>query len=106
MTIQEQIKVMEHFAHGGEVEIELGEDKWIQDYDPKWSWVDCNYRIKQEPKKIVKLYKFAYRFTDQNIWNEGSYFYEYEEEAIEDMGLTKNNRVIRLDYTEIIVEEY
>lgn len=52
-TIEEQIKVMQHFANGGEVEIYVATEGWM-DYDrPGWDWTCSNYRIKEEKKTVT-----------------------------------------------------
>ena len=90
---------MTAFANGGKVEVETHKDDWIHDYNPQWNWADFNYRIKQEPKKMVKLYKFAY--LEGTSWTESVYF--YEDDSI--LRLKEGEKAIRLDYTMIEVEE-
>ena len=64
MTIEEKIKVMQHFADGGEVEystrgtameefcgVILDENEWSSAANPTWDWKDKLYRIKPEPQK-------------------------------------------------------
>ncbi len=49
----EAIKVMQHYADGGEVEASRNE--WIDSYlnnDPDWDWIVNDYRIKKATKKI------------------------------------------------------
>ena len=51
-NLQEKIKVMQHFADGGDIEIKAyGVEEWIVDSDPQWNWVTCEYRIKEEEVK-------------------------------------------------------
>ena len=100
MTIQEQIEVMKHFANGGEVEFETHKDNWVVDYNPTWNWTDFEYRIKQEPKKMVKLYKFAYLISDGH-WAESAGFYK-DKEGNALLG-HEDTKAIRLDYTMIEV---
>lgn len=52
-TIEEQIKVMQHFANGGEVEYTNYNDKWEKASAPMWDWCNCDYRIKEEKKTIT-----------------------------------------------------
>ena len=48
--INEQIKVMQHFADGGEVEWAFKDgDKWHDGDGPVWDWVTYDYRIKEKP---------------------------------------------------------
>jgi len=47
----EAIKVMQHYADGGEVEHwEAGE--WALTSAPSWAWILTDYRIKKTTKKI------------------------------------------------------
>ena len=46
-SVQEQIKVMEHYANGGEIEITCDESSWITVENPAWNWVTYDYRIKE-----------------------------------------------------------
>ena len=54
----EAIKVMQHYADGGEVEARLidqrhfGEKAWTHHDNPWWVWPDFDYRIKKTTKKI------------------------------------------------------
>lgn len=58
MKIEEMIKVMQHFADGGEVECaEIGFDEWEIANKPCWNWSDYNYRIK-EPKQKITIEKW------------------------------------------------
>ena len=53
---KEAIKVMQHYADGGEVEYRsCDKSDWSFDDSPWWNWISYTYRIKQTPKK-VKLY--------------------------------------------------
>lgn len=52
MTIEDQIKVMQHFADGGEVECKhCMLSDWERDVNPTWNWNTNTYRIKPEPQK-------------------------------------------------------
>ena len=59
MTLREKIQCMEAFERGEEIEISnnLGET-WIQEPCPNWNWVNCVYRIKHKPKKVVVIEKW------------------------------------------------
>jgi hypothetical protein len=50
---KEVIKVMQHFAEGGEIEHRDRGDrysrKWQPLTDPLWDWADTEYRIKPKP---------------------------------------------------------
>lgn len=52
MNIQDQIKVMQHFANGGKVETRTRfrpDTAWVPRDYPEWDWAVLDYRIKQEP---------------------------------------------------------
>ena len=58
MKTEEMIKVMQHFADGGEVEYaEIGFDEWKIANKPCWNWSDYKYRIK-EPKQKITIEKW------------------------------------------------
>ena len=52
-TIEEQIKVMQHFANGGEVEYTNYNGKWEKASTPTWDWCNCHYKIKEEKKTVI-----------------------------------------------------
>ncbi len=53
-TIQEQIKVMQHFANGAEIEfVEHEKLDWTYTEKPVWNWKKCDYRIKEQMKTIT-----------------------------------------------------
>jgi hypothetical protein len=53
-TIEEQIKVMQHFANGGLIEFaDSGKSYWTSVKEPVWDWVCFDYRIKEEKKTIT-----------------------------------------------------
>lgn len=56
-TIEEQIKVMQHFANGGKVEISYGGNgKWEDAFmgrETYFNWYHHNYRIKEQEKTIT-----------------------------------------------------
>lgn len=54
MKIEEQIKVMQHYANGGEVEsIDVYDGNWYRCILPSWNWGVKEYRIKEESNKIT-----------------------------------------------------
>ena len=54
MELKEMIKVMEHYADGGEVEcVEKGNDNWEIVTKPLWNWDDFEYRIKEQKQKVT-----------------------------------------------------
>ena len=51
MTLQEQIKIMQAFADGKEIEYtDKGRTDWDPSSTPLWNWYDFDYRIKPEPE--------------------------------------------------------
>lgn len=46
-TIDEMIKIMEHFKNGGEVEVSSDKLHWHLEKSPKWNWGNVDYRIKE-----------------------------------------------------------
>ena len=62
-TTREMIKVMEHFANGGEVEFKLkkaDDTNWSLSC-PNWDWIHYDYRIK-EPRIVIE--KWIYQDED------------------------------------------
>lgn len=51
-TVEEQIKVMQHYANGGEVET-LISNEWKTVFMPGWNWNDCDFRIKEQKNTIT-----------------------------------------------------
>lgn len=64
MDIHEQIAVMQAFADGEEVQIDVGQHEWRDDPDPEWNWVRFNWRIKPQPK-IIWVNEYRQGFS----WN-------------------------------------
>lgn len=54
-TIQEKIAVMQHFAEGGEVEMQYADGSWKLNDSPQWEWWSINYRIKQPVDPYAEL---------------------------------------------------
>lgn len=59
MELKEMIKVMQHYADGGEVEV-YKNDRWTIGVNPIWDWDNFDYRIK-EPKQKVTIEKWLCR---------------------------------------------
>ena len=57
MELDEQIKVMQHYADGKEVEIKLVSG-WEQLDTPKWDWAGYDYRIKKVKPEPVYYYRW------------------------------------------------
>ena len=56
MELCKMIKVMQHYADGGEVEFELQDDnrdKWTLASNPSWDWQTWTYRIKEQKQKVT-----------------------------------------------------
>ena len=54
MELSEMIKVMQHYADGGEVEAtSRGELFWYEVTAPCWDWVEFDYRIKTQKQKVA-----------------------------------------------------
>ena len=55
MKLSEMIKVMQHYADGGEVEYSNRESNiWSEASTPVWNWYHYNYRIKEQKVTIEK----------------------------------------------------
>ena len=55
MKIDEMIKVMQHYANGGEVENKEKEsNKWFKGCTPVWNWSKYDYRIKKEKRVVIE----------------------------------------------------
>lgn len=52
-TIEEMIKVMEHFKNGGEIEFSSDNNNWHNLEEPQWNWSDYDYRIKEQKKTVT-----------------------------------------------------
>ena len=54
MKIDEMIKVMQHYADGGEVEAGIKNSKiWTDCNYPEWNWNSMDYRIKEQKEKVT-----------------------------------------------------
>ena len=54
MELKEMIKVMQHFADGGEVECSIKEENnWINFSSYCWNWETRDYRIKETKQKVT-----------------------------------------------------
>lgn len=52
MELKEMIKVMQHYADGGEVEV-YKNDRWTIGVNPIWDWDIFEYRIKEQKQKVT-----------------------------------------------------
>ena len=54
MELKEMIKVMQHFANGGEIESSTKhKQRWICADLPCWDWNEFDYRIKEQKQKVT-----------------------------------------------------
>ena len=55
MELKEMIKVMQHYADGGDIEYLKKEStkEWRKCYGPCWDWDTFDYRIKEVKQKIT-----------------------------------------------------
>ena len=54
MKIDEMIKVMQHYADGGEIEVSYeGKDIWHDATTPCWDWEEFDFRIKKQKQKVT-----------------------------------------------------
>lgn len=60
-TIQEKIAVMQAFAEGKEIEVQVeGGSEWVEATNPEWNWMIFDYRVKEEisaPRSWVEFCK-------------------------------------------------
>ena len=83
-TLEEKIEVMQAYKDGKQIEIYSNKlQRWVDwtiDSEPDFNWELYNYRIKEEPKKKVKLYQVLLKYvTDYHI---SLKFFKTEQEAI------------------------
>lgn len=66
-VMQEQIKVMQAFVDGAEIEMELKDQgDWELNNYPAWNWQSCKYRIKRTLPEVGKWYDYfgqTYQYT-------------------------------------------
>ena len=84
MDLKEMIKVMQHFADGGDVLCRVKEDEnlqWYKCVNPLWDWFEFDYKIK-EPKQIIIIERWLmqstideeYRIIDTSLVDEVAHF--------------------------------
>ena len=80
-TLDEKIKIMQAYKDGKTIEYKEGrEKKWKTTTTPVWDWYNWDYRIKEEPKKKVKLYQVLLEYV--NNYHISLQFFKTEQEAI------------------------
>lgn len=52
MELKEMIKVMQHYADGGDIEV-YKNDRWTMGVNPIWDWDTFDYRIKEQKQKVT-----------------------------------------------------
>lgn len=68
MELKEMIKIMQHFADGGEVEYSNRESNiWSRASTPVWDWTEFNYRIKEQ-KQMVTIEKWLLKDDEDNYY--------------------------------------
>ena len=71
-TIDEMIEVMTAYKNGAEIESKpYVLEYWSNNYSPQWDWVDCEYRIKEQKKKVV-MEKWLLKIKGKEIYFEYS----------------------------------
>ena len=56
MELREMIKVMQHYADGGEVEVRYkndDDDIWENTTNASWNWSMYDYRIKEQRQRVT-----------------------------------------------------
>ena len=56
MKLKKMIKVMQHFADGGDILYRVREDEniqWCKCANPLWDWFEFDYQIKEEKQKVT-----------------------------------------------------
>jgi len=51
-TLAEKIEVMQAALDGKQIQ-KIYRDEWLDIMDCQWDWVNCDYRIKQEPMELM-----------------------------------------------------
>lgn len=78
-TIEEMTAVMKAFQKGKEIEYSIDSNSWFPTENPKWNWLEKDYRVKPEPK--YRPYANADEcFADirkHGGWIKAKYFDEY-----------------------------
>ena len=104
-TLEEKITIMQAYQQGKQIEWKpkrTNNTEWEVSLTPIWDWSNKNYRIKEEPKKKVKLYQ-AVCLDNFGNYIITSRFYPSTKEAQDFLTLFK---VIKLlPHTMIEVEE-
>ncbi len=62
-TTKEMIEVMQAHDRGEQIEyVPIGEKNWIENEEPEWNWVSCDYRVKPKKNKIYVPFYTAEEF--------------------------------------------
>lgn len=101
-TLEEKIKVMQAYKDGKQIEFKSNICDWTDAPFPCWNWTIYDYRIKEEPKKKIKLYNYLYRDAISNQYYISTRCVQNMEEA----SIYSSQHVIKLlPHTMIEVEE-
>ena len=108
-TLEEKIKVMQAFVEGKPIEIksnmQLDWCSWNSFYPPHFNWGYSDYRIKEEPKKKVKLYQaLLYSIPGYFYFNSDMYYPDLNTVLIRYKYNTSYKVIKLLPHTEIEVE--
>ena len=96
-TTKVMIEIMQAHLDGKAIEVCMtGGKSWDVCKKPTWLWGNCDYRIKQEKKKV-----YLYAFTSNIRWHNAEDYYEDDAYFNRCMGGVKDFK--RLDNTMIEV---
>jgi len=107
-TLEEKIKVMQAMLDGKPIEMKahacLVYNTWNGIRPPNFNWDLNDYRIKEEPKKKIKLYQALLHYKDSMCYQLTPQLYKTVEQVTE-IYKHSNYEVIKLlPHTEIEVE--
>ena len=107
-TLEEKIKVMQACYDGKPIEYQSKGTTTFREWPlytlPNFNWENNDYRIKEEPKKKVKLYQVLLRYKDTISYLNSNSYYKSLEEANNAYKNINVNVIKLLPYTEIEVE--
>ena len=107
-TLEEKIKVMQACLEGKPIEMKLNMQlnwsSWSPTSPPNFNWEYSDYRIKEEPKKKVKLYQALIHFKNSTCYSATGTYYKTIEQAMYIHKDTNYEVIKLLPYTEIEVE--
>ena len=100
-TTVEKIAVMQAFEDGKNIEFKLREKgNWETCDLPNWNWMECDYRIAEEPPKMVEKWLWIMRGSKTEFIT-GSYYTDESKVSAEHGGI----KVIgKAEWSKITVE--